>query len=236
MLPPQSGPQASHDILQVLTKRDAKDGVAARVGEGTAAAAAATTACRRPRQHVPSPHQPDLQEWVANHRMFVATLEELAGQLAALQPPSKERAAASQQQPSALLQRLLDRAPSEQLAAYASGTLPAKDHLQRSLPEALDANLRLLGVLAAEMRRFVGQVEAAADAAAAAALAGGVDDGSGSSSSAERGAETALLMAGALVGVSRETELVVSGVGWGGGASRWIVRHMHVSPGRRVLL
>ncbi|PSC71375.1 Major antigen [Micractinium conductrix] len=163
MLPPQSGPQASHDILQ---------------------------------------------EWVANHRMFVATLEELAGQLAALQPPSKERAAASQQQPSALLQRLLDRAPSEQLAAYASGTLPAKDHLQRSLPEALDANLRLLGVLAAEMRRFVGQVEAAADAAAAAALAGGVDDGSGSSSSAERGAETALLMAGALVGVSRETELV----------------------------
>jgi hypothetical protein len=138
--------------------------------------------------------------------MFAATLEELGGQLAALQPPAAPDR--SPQQPlSELVQRVLARAPSERLAAYAACAPPGR--LQRGLPEALDANLRLLGVLGAEMRRFLRQLEALADAAAAAALAGGGTGGSEPGSPGVDG-DAALLMAGVLAGVARETELVVS--------------------------
>lgn len=187
--------------------------------------------------------------------MFAAALEELAGQLAALQPPPQQQAPVARQHGAAsgigssssskgsgpagtpdLLQRVLARAPSEPLAAYVAGRLPVPAKLQRSLPEQLDQNMRLLGVLAAEMRRFVGQMETLADAAGAAvgapapasapgsgnsAGAGSVppdensrgeqlSSGSGSGGCTGATCDAALLMAGVLEGITRETALIVS--------------------------
>lgn len=129
-----------------------------------------------------------MQEWLKDHRLFGATLEELAGQLAALQPQQRARPSSGKRPagPRAsgsgggssdgskeLMARLLERAPSERLRAYAEGRLPAGP-LQRTLPEQLDQNLRLLTILAAEMRALVQQLEQLADAAAGGAVAAAV--------------------------------------------------------------
>ncbi|KAL4458493.1 hypothetical protein ABPG75_013358 [Micractinium tetrahymenae] len=161
-----------------------------------------------------------LQEWAKDHRMFVAALEELAGQLSTLQPPPQQDSRARQRlqgttssTPTELLQRVLARAPSERLAAYVTGALPALRPLQRGLPEQLDQNLRLLGVLAAEMRRFVAQLEALADSTVAAALGSieisdqGDATGSGDGAAAAAG-DAALLMTGVLEGIAKETALI----------------------------
>jgi hypothetical protein len=181
-------------------------------------AAAATGSRREGRQqaacrpeHAPS-HLSYLlpQEWVKDHKMFAATLEELAGQLATLEPPPPGGASSASSgsgststEPSELMQRLLAKAPSAQLQAYASSAAPPAC-LQRLLPEQLDQNLRLLGILSAEMRSFLRQMEGLADAAAA-ALAGG-------DSSAVDGDE-ALLMAAVLDGAAKEMQLIVSQAG-----------------------
>lgn len=150
--------------------------------------------------------------------MFVAAMEELAGQLAALQPPQPRDSKALPKHErtdagghSQLLQRVLARAPSERLAAYVAGRLPLGS-LQRGLPEQLDQNLRLLGVLAAEMRRFVAQLEALAESAAAAALGDiepSVQEDPLSSGVAAAASDGALLMAGVLEGIAKETTLIV---------------------------
>ena len=145
--------------------------------------------------------------------MFAATLEELAGQLATLEPPPPGGAASSTSsgsgststEPSELMQRLLAKAPSAQLQAYASGAgRPAR--LQRLLPEQLDQNLRLLGILSAEMRSLLRQMEGLADAAVAALAAS--DSNSGSSSAVD--GDEALLMAAVLDGAAKEMQLIVS--------------------------
>lgn len=151
--------------------------------------------------------------------MFVAAMEELAGQLAALQPPQPRDSKALPKHErtdagghSQLLQRVLARAPSERLAAYVAGRLPLGS-LQRGLPEQLDQNLRLLGVLAAEMRRFVAQLEALAESAAAAALGDiepSVQEDPLSSGVAAAASDGALLMAGVLEGIAKETTLIES--------------------------
>lgn len=157
-----------------------------------------------------------LKEWVKDHHMFASTLQELTGQLALLQPPPQKQKHTGGSKGGAeptVLQRVADRAPSDRLAAYAAGKLNTGT-LQRGLPEQLDQNLRLLGVLAAEMRRFVGQMEAVADASAAQAVAtvGLAEAGSGGSTAAlegsEGGCEAALLMVAVLEGVGRETALI----------------------------
>lgn len=144
--------------------------------------------------------------------MFAATLEELAGQLATLEPPPPGGASSTSSgsgststEPSELMQRLLAKAPSAQLQAYASGAgRPAR--LQRLLPEQLDQNLRLLGILSAEMRNLLRQMEGLADAAVAALAAG--DSSSGSSSAVD--GDEALLMAAVLDGAAKEMQLIVS--------------------------
>lgn len=151
--------------------------------------------------------------------MFVATMEELAGQLAALQPQQQQGSKGQEQHkggdgggPPELLQRVLARAHSERLAAYVAGRLPPLRPLQRGLPEQLDQNLTLLGVLAAEMQRFAAQLEALADGAAAAALAdvkpAALEEPWGSGVAAATG-NAALLMAGTVEGVAKETALIV---------------------------
>lgn len=160
--------------------------------------------------------------------MFASTLEELGSQLAALQPPlasqpgaageRKPRPAPSSggqgQQPDALLQSVLQAAPSDALRAYVEAG-GASARLQRTLPEQLDQNLRLLSLLAAEMRALLAQLEQAADgcaaggaAAAGAGVAAG-DDGN-RSGGADGASDQALLLAALLDGVARETQLVVS--------------------------
>lgn len=151
--------------------------------------------------------------------MFVSVVEELAGQLTALQPtqqrdskPQLQQTRASAAGPSQLLQRVLERAPSERLAAYVAGTLPPSAPLQRGLPEQLDQNLRLLGVLASEMRRFVAQLEGLADSAATAALCdveSSVKERPSGSEGPAAASDTVLLMAGVLEGIVKEMTLIV---------------------------
>lgn len=146
--------------------------------------------------------------------MFTATLEELGGQLAALQPTvdsgsksgswTSSKAKATPE--SELLQRLLDTAPSDSLRAYASGSLPPA-RLQRSLPQQLDDNLRLLSILAAEMRGLLQRLEQLTDAAADDVKGAPSGRGDGISSST---ADQALLLAAVLDGAARETQLIVS--------------------------
>lgn len=198
--------------------------------------------------HAPARIPPTLQEWLKDHRLAVATLEELAGQLAVLQPPQTSssqppRPAAggsgssgSGDERKELLARLMERAPSERLRSYIEGRLPAA-RLQRTLPEQLDENMRLLSILAAEMRALAQRLEQLADEAAAAAAQGGgtpSDDANAgaadsaaaaggeaaiaahhgqSSSAAAAGApctETALLLAAVADGAAKETLLIVS--------------------------
>ena len=143
-----------------------------------------------------------LQEWVKDHKMFASTLAELAGQLAVLEPPPRSSGgSAATKGPSELLQRVMARAPSDCLQSYVAGTLPTT-HMQRQLPEQLDQNLRLLSILAAEMRSFVQQLEQLTDAAESAL----VQPGEIASSSSDE----ALLMAAVLDGAGRETQLIVS--------------------------
>lgn len=160
-----------------------------------------------------------MQEWHADHSMFAATLEELAGQLAVLEPQDSAKAAASNERSSSIviggdagrrppdmLQRLAARAPSECLQAYMRGARISA-RLQRQLPEQLDQNLRLLTVLAAEMRGFLRQLERLADAAATALLQ--LDEvGTGSSGP---DSDEALLLAAVVDCITKETLLIVSG-------------------------
>ncbi len=206
------------------------------------------------------PFRPTLQEWLKDHRLFVATLEELAGQLAILQPSQQGQLSSSSSQPprpgggatgsgsgkderQALFERLMQRAPSEQLRACIQGRMPAA-RLQRTLPEQLDANMRLLSILSAEMRALVQRLEQLADAAAAAAVqrggaASGIVDGAAADSAAVEGgvtpesakhdpgnitkaagaadAEEALLLAAVADGAAKETLLIVSPALTGGG-------------------
>ena len=145
--------------------------------------------------------------------MFAATLEELAGQLALLQPSSSSSSSSKPKppKPSALLQRVLAGAPSDRLRAYAEGRLHA-EVLQPQLPQQLDENLRLLGVLATEMGGFVRQLQGAADAAAAVLANGGVgvDDNDAGTSANEDDDDAALLMAAAVDGAVKEMQLIVS--------------------------
>lgn len=160
--------------------------------------------------------------------MFAATLQELASQLSVLQPPQPERSGQPPRGggddasgPAQLLQRLLAPQPGGQPGspplALPHVQLPPEP-LQRALPEQVDENLRLLNVLAAEMRRFVRRLQQLADGATAAALAGGFDLG-GASSDAQQGGcgaglgDEALLLAAAVDGTSREMQLIVSGQG-----------------------
>lgn len=141
-----------------------------------------------------------IEEWVKDHKMFASTLAELAGQLAVLEPPPRSSGgSAATKGPSELLQRVMARAPSDCLQSYVAGTLPTT-HMQRQLPEQLDQNLRLLSILAAEMRSFVQQLEQLTDAAASAL----VQPGEIASSSSDE----ALLMAAVLDGAGRETQLI----------------------------
>ncbi|EFN54358.1 hypothetical protein CHLNCDRAFT_135629 [Chlorella variabilis] len=141
-----------------------------------------------------------VKEWVKDHKMFASTLAELAGQLAVLEPPPRSSGgSAATKGPSELLQRVMARAPSDCLQSYVAGTLPTT-HMQRQLPEQLDQNLRLLSILAAEMRSFVQQLEQLTDAAASAL----VQPGEIASSSSDE----ALLMAAVLDGAGRETQLI----------------------------
>ncbi|KAI7841979.1 hypothetical protein COHA_004506 [Chlorella ohadii] len=194
-----------------------------------------------------------LEEWLKDHRLFVATLEELAGQLAILQPSQQGQLSSSSSQPprpgggatgsgsgkderQALFERLMQRAPSEQLRACIQGRMPAA-RLQRTLPEQLDANMRLLSILSAEMRALVQRLEQLADAAAAAAVqrggaASGIVDGAAADSAAAEGgvtpesakhdpgnitkaagaadAEEALLLAAVADGAAKETLLITN--------------------------
>lgn len=215
------------------------------------------------------PPSPTLQEWLKDHRLVVATLEELAGQLATLQPQQQAQRSASQPPRRAtagtgsgsggdgderkqLLDRLLQRAPSEQLRAYVEGRAPA-GRLQRALPEHLDQNMRLLSILAAEMRVLVQRLEQLADAAAAPAAvqgssaasdgadagaagtaAGSPGDGKAAAAGQDPGrppaaahvanAEEALLLAAVADGAAKETLLIVSVQRWCGVAVRGSVR------------
>mgnify|MGYP001811274868 CR=1 FL=1 len=67
--------------------------------------------------------------------MFVSTLEELAGQLAALEPPqprSFRRSSAGSKEPAAdVLQRVMDRAPNAALRAYMDRTSAASRVLRQ---------------------------------------------------------------------------------------------------------
>ncbi|PRW59919.1 hypothetical protein C2E21_1526 [Chlorella sorokiniana] len=183
-----------------------------------------------------------LEEWLKDHRLFTATLEELGGQLAVLQPPQQAQGQAPR--PSAvgssssssgggderkeLLERLMQRAPSEQLRAYVEGR-PPPGRLQRTLPEQLDQNMRLLSILAAEMRVLLQRLEQLADAAAVqgrSGASGSVDAATADSASAgEAGgaaiagqdmaagpadAEEALLLAAVADGASKETLLIAN--------------------------
>ncbi|KAI3435858.1 hypothetical protein D9Q98_001916 [Chlorella vulgaris] len=155
-------------------------------------------------------------EWHADHSMFAATLEELAGQLAILEPQDSAKAAASNERSSSIviggdagrrppdmLQRLAARAPSECLQTYMRGARISA-RLQRQLPEQLDQNLRLLTVLAAEMRGFLRQLERLADAAATALLQ--LDEvGTGSSGP---DSDEALLLAAVADCITKETLLI----------------------------
>lgn len=196
---------------------------------------------------------PTPQEWLKDHRLFVATLEELAGQLATLQPQQQAQSSASQPPKRAtagsgssgdgderkqLLDRLLKQAPSERLRAYVEGRAPA-GRLQRTLPEQLDQNMRLLSILAAEMRVLVQRLEQMADAAAAPvavqgssaasdgadasvagsaagspadgiAAAAGQDPGRPPAAAHVANAEEALVLAAVADGAAKETLLVVS--------------------------
>lgn len=163
--------------------------------------------------------------------MFGEVLGQVAEQLGAVQPPEPAerragaRPAATPDAPGAeqqktLLQRLQERAPSSVLSAYVEGRLDL-GRLQRSLPEQLDQNMRLLSILAAEMQHFVRRLEQLADAAAAelaadsgAKQAAGGGQGGGGSAAAG-GDEEALLRAAVADGLAKETRLVVSGWWWG---------------------
>lgn len=152
--------------------------------------------------------------------MFAVTLEELGGQLAVLQPKQAERGGSGKggsssggghpgEGPSDLMQRLLERAPSDQLRAYAEGHGRAQS-LQRGLPEQLDQNLHLLGVLAAEMRAFARQLERLAAAAVGEAMRVEGGDGDASGGDAAAGGDDALLLAALADSAAQETQLVVS--------------------------
>jgi hypothetical protein len=151
-----------------------------------------------------------LNEWCKDHQMFVSTLAELAGQLAVLeakQPtPHLLGSRGSDQTAQDIMERVMAQAPSNRLHAFLKDK-KTLSHLQRQLPEQLDQNMRLLTVLAAEMNRFVQQLEHLADANAAATAQ---PEGNEHGTPAPKISEDALLMATVVDGVAKETRLVVS--------------------------
>eukprot|EP00887_Chlorella_sp_A99_P006319 scaffold3.g6319.t1 len=135
--------------------------------------------------------------------MFVAALEELAGQLASLSDAARPRSATPAPPLSPMMQRVRAAAPSAALDAYLEGRGPQAP-ARRDLAQLVDDNLRLLRVLAAEVGQLLAAMQVAYEAARGASAATGAGQG------AERGglAERELCMAAVLDGLEQEAALL----------------------------
>lgn len=137
-------------------------------------------------------HNPAMQECIKGHRMFVAALQELEGQLGSLGVGSPT--SAKKQSP--LMQRVAAAAPSPRLESYLAGKGPQQPP-QRRLAELIDDNLQLLQLLAQEQRDLLRGMQGHFEAAGAVAR--------------EDAAlvEPSLLMAALLDGLQQEVEMLV---------------------------
>lgn len=155
--------------------------------------------------------------------MFTTTAEELSEQLGILEGGSKSGGPAERPAPlqksagPSLLQRAAAAAPSPALQAYlARGGAPAAT--RRSLAEQIDDNLRLLRILAEELRELLARMQPLYEQAQQQALAAG---GGGSSApghgdpalledEGDDAASAALAMAAALDGLEQQAGMLVS--------------------------
>lgn len=206
MAPPARGPETAFELRTKFC-------TIVNVGQGTRCPTQAAAAAAAPPPLLLTQGLPALpQEWHKDHEMFVSALQDLAGELAALEakqsPSQLPRSGASGQPAPDIMERVMEQAPSSRLRAFLIDR-KASVALQRQLPEQLDQNMRLLTVLAAEMKQFVQQLERLAelDADRAQPAAGSQPVGN---EPASLSSDEALLLATVVDGLAKETHLIVS--------------------------